>query len=98
MKIFFSWWLCRVPGPSYSQLHRTQTQATEMALSVKSLLHKREDLSSVPRAPMKKLAAVVCACNPSTEEVETGRSLRLSCWSVLKPIRDPVPEHKGGGS
>lgn len=70
-----------------------------MAQSVKSLLHKYEDPSSIPRPPppMKKLDAAASACNPSIEEVETGRSLGLSSWSVPKPMRDPVPAHKIDG-
>lgn len=39
---------------------------------------KHEDLSSVPKAHIKKLGGVASDFNPSTREVEISRLLRLS--------------------
>lgn len=49
--------------------------AKETAYSLNCLPAKHEDLHSVPQNPRKHLHAVVHACYPRADAVDTGRSL-----------------------
>lgn len=44
------------------------------------LPHKREDLSSIPRAHIKKPGVVVYSCNPGAQKAATDGHLELAGW------------------
>ena len=48
---------------------------------VKGLLHKREDLSAIPRAHVKRLGFVVGTCNLSAKEAAAGE-----LWGTLDSL------------
>lgn len=53
-------------------------RAAEMAQSVKkNVPYNQDDLNSTPEDPHKRANHGGCTCDPSTEEVGTGRSLGL---------------------
>lgn len=64
-----------------SGLKNSETQAGEMALSVKSLLWKCEGLNSIPRFHVKKLSATGLVCN-----TRSGRKRQEGPWAHLNII------------
>lgn len=51
--------------------------ARERDSLIKCFPFKHEDLLSVPRSHVQKMHILMCTCNPSVEEVQTGRVLGL---------------------
>lgn len=46
-----------------------------MAPSTRFFPQKHEDMNLISRTNLTSLSVVVCACNPRSEETETGRYL-----------------------
>lgn len=51
-------------------------------------LNKHEDMHSIPATHIKP-SMVAWVCNPSAEEVQRGRSLRLVCQPAYPDVQAP---------
>lgn len=80
-----------------SELHsefqsvNTPSRAGEMAKLVKCLPEDYEGLSLSPGIQVKKMVVVADACNPSAEEVETGRFLGLRWGHLIYSVAAMTP-------